>query len=239
MRLKQGISYNSLNNLVEYDRWITPAYGYFVLGTINKAVNTESVSFSRNTDVIANSQTEVTSFAGIKNPLAMSLGAGFKRRLWQNDWLQINYGGLVIWNYSGSVSNPYPTGTITKTIANTNSPSDYTTTENKIGSVSTKSSNFLTLGPKIGAEIYLKWFPNVSLIADMQLLMALSAAGSTTTEYSSRTYATVAGVDQTPSAQTSYSQTTTTDTGGAFSTNQLGSDKFSFFYGTWGIRYSW
>lgn len=237
-RYMNSFGYNSLNNVIQYDAWLNKDIGYFAMGSISKDEDTATETKTVVTNNIGLSQAYTTSYSGSKKPMILTLGGGVKFRLWQNEWIQINWGGMGLLTQTSAVSYPYA-GNIVKTVANTQSPNDYSTVFTDVGTVSTSASTAIRIGPRLGAEVYLKWFPNVSVVGDIQILMTMAQTGTTRYAYESKTYATTGGVDQPASSSTSTSQSQQTKTGGAWDTSQIGSSVFNALSATWGIRYNW
>lgn len=236
-KLRQGIGYSPLLNLAQYDRWITAKWGVFVGFRYQKSTDTatETKTTSYNQTTLA--LTDSTQFGGTRNPTTIALMVGAKNRIWQNDFLQINWGPLLLYTHGTSVS--YSVGSITKTVTNVNSPNDFTMTETGLGSTSNGVDPTYSLGVKVGSEFYLKWFPNLSLCADVVFLNQLPLKGTQESNTATKTYNVVAGVAQSPTAESYNTSRTYNDYGGAASTSQVGAQYFNILGANWSIKYVW
>lgn len=234
--LTHSIGYNSLNDVIQYEKWLNKKWGYMVFGSIKKEEDTLKTSVTTDQNSITFSKKDITSYSGSKEPLILVIGGGVKNRLWQSPWLQINWGGLAYLQYTGQTKSAIGESKIET--ADFRTPSDYSVTETNLGERVESASTSLYMGPRLGAEVYLKWFPNVIIVADMQALMSFAAQRKIATNQTSQQYNVVSGVPQTPSSNTSSSNQETVNNGGTWGTNKIGSSQFGLTL-TWGIRYSW
>lgn len=236
-KLKQGISYSPLLNVAQYDRWITPKWGFFVGLRYAKSTDNfiESKTSTYNPTTLALS--EDVSFAGSRNPTTLVLMVGAKGRIWQNDFMQVNWGPLLMYTHGTSVT--YATGRLTRNVANVNNPNDYTMVETSLGSVSTGVDPTYSLGVKVGTEFYVKWFPHLALCADVVFMNQFPLKGTTETNTVSRTRNVVAGVPQSPTSEQYNNSRVYNDYGGGASTSQVGAQYFALLGTNWSIKYVW
>lgn len=236
-KVRQGFGYSPVLNLAQYDRWITPRWGFFVGLRYQK--NQDSFSENRSTayNQTTLSMTDTTTFSGTRNPTVLNLVIGTKNRIWQNDWMQVNWGALLLYTHGTSVS--YATGSSTRSVVNVNTPSDFTMNENALGSTSSGVDPTYSLGVKVGSEFYLKWFPNLALCADIVFLNQLPLKGTTETNTATKTYSVVSGVAQAPTAESYNTSRTYNDYGGAASTGQVGASYFNLLGANWSVKYVW
>ncbi len=236
-KLRQGIGYSPLLAVAQYDRWISSKWGFLVGIRYSKnqdsATETKATSYSPTTLTL----TDSTTFGGSRNPTVLVLIMGAKNRIWQNDWLQINWGPLLSYTQGTSVS--YSVGSTSRTVPNVNTPGDYSVSEASLGTVTTGVDPTYSLGVRLGSEFYVKWFPNLSLCADIVIFNQLPVKGTTETKTASRNYNVVAGVPQSPSSETYNTNRVFNDLGGAASTRQVGADYFNAFGANWSIKYVW
>jgi hypothetical protein len=236
-KVRQGFGYSPILNLAQYDRWITPKWGFFVglrnQKTQDSFIENRTTSYNQTTLSLS----DTTSFSGARNPTVINMVIGGKSRIWQNDWMQVNWGGFLMYTHGTSVS--YATGSTTRTAPNVNTPNDYTMNENALGSTSSGVDPTYSLGVKVGSEFYIKWFPNLALCADIVFLNQLPLKGTTETSTATKTYNVVSGVAQAPTAESYNTNRVYNDYGGAASTGQVGASYFNLLGANWSIKYVW
>lgn len=236
-KVRQSFGYSPLLNMAQYDRWITPKYGFFVGFYYQKSQDNFTETKTTNYNQTSLSLSESVTFGGSRNPTVMSLMIGGKSRIWQNDWLQINWGPLLMYTHGTSVS--YATGTITRTVGNVNVPGDFTMNESALGSTSAGVDPKYSMGVKIGSEFYIKWFPNLAICGDIVFLNQMPVKGTQETSTATKTYNVVSGVAQAPTAESYSTSRTFNDLGGAASTSQVGASYFNMLGANWSIKYVW
>lgn len=236
-KVRQGIGYSPQLGVAEYDRWLSAKWGFLV--GVRYSKNQDSFTETRTTayNPTGLTLTDSTTFGGIRNPTVLVVVLGAKNRIWQNDWLQINWGPLL--SYTQGTSVTYNVGTTSRTVPNVNTPNDYSVTDSGIGKVTTGVDPTYALGVRLGSEIYVKWFPNLSLCADIVMFNQLPIKGTTETNTSSRTYNVVSGVPQASTTETYNTNRVYNDFGGSASTGQTGAAFFNIFGANWSIKYVW
>lgn len=236
-KLRQGFGFSPLLSLAQYDRWITPRWGFFIGVRYDKTQDNFAETKTTTYNQTSLSLTESVAFSGARNPTVLNLVVGAKKRIWQNDWMQVNWGPLLMYTHGTSVS--YSTGTLTRTVANVNNPNDFTMSEASLGTISNGVDPKYSLGVKVGSEFYVKWFPNLALCADIVILNQLPVKGTQDEATATKTYAVVAGVQQAPTAESYSNVRRFNDFGGSASTSQVGSAYFNILGANWSIKYVW
>jgi hypothetical protein len=141
--------------------------------------------------------------------------------------------------YTHGTSVSYSTGNLSRTVANVNTPGDYTVTETNLGSTSSGVDPTYSLGVKVGSEFYAKWFPNIAICADIVFLNQLPLKGTQETNTATKSYNVVSNVAQAPSSESYNTSRVYNDFGGAASTGQVGASYFNLFGANWSIKYVW
>lgn len=178
----------------------------------------------------------VTSNTGTSTPGTFILGGVLKYRLVQTSWFQVYLGALV--SLSPSFSSSYTAGSRTEVTPNTDVPGDRTITENGYGPVSVKRSLEIALGPKVGTEFYVKWFPHLALGFSGGILTSFGGDTTTTSSLATRSYSITGGVDNPPASSPPVSTVADTKRGVRGATFGLGGVGFQFT-GLFTIRYIW
>lgn len=223
-------------NAISYSRWTNEKWGFDFLFGFQKSSDSFNKSETQSTDELAPSRNISTTYSGSKNQQIFTLGTVGKYRIFQNDWLRIYAGGYLGLRYFTDVK--YKTGTTTQSISNLNSPDDYTVSESSLGKIKNSTDLEVFLGPKIGSEIYLRWFPHVALGFATGFLYTFGGETETISDTSSRNYAVVAGVAQTPTAKSNNRTKTVRKPDGRGGVFGIGGTAFNLF-GSWTIRYVW
>ncbi len=223
-------------NAISFGWWFDRAWGLDLLFGMTKTAGTATESVSTATNVLASTSTTTTAYSGSAAAVSFLIGAVLKRRLYQTDWFQLYLGGVVaIVPPSGATTN---TGSRTVTVPNTVLPNDFTTADVALGTVAVDNSMQFVLGPKIGTEFYIKWFPHLAIGFSTGILTTLNAYTTTTTSTRTRTVQTVAGVEGTPSTDATTSTSSTVKRGLQGTTFGLGGTAFQLT-GIFTVRYVW
>ncbi len=112
-------------------------------------------------------------------------------------------------------------------------------TEANLGTTNNGVDPRYSLGVKVGSEFYVKWFPNLAICADIVFLNQLPVKGTQETNTATKTYNVVAGVAQSPTAESYNNSRTFNDYGGSASTGQIGAAYFNILGANWSIKYVW
>lgn len=223
--------------VMAYSYWWSQKWGFEALVGFAKSSDTAQSSVDTNVNVINNSQTITTAFTGVENPLQITAGAVIKNRVYQSSWLQVYWGGLAAVKYTGDVS--YQSGSSTTTVPDLASPNDFTVTESNLGANQVSRELEYLIGPRIGTEIYLKWFPNLALGFATGVTYSIGGEQRTQTNTATRSYNVVSGVPQDPTTSNSSSNTVVTRRPpGTINTFGFGGTSFSFT-GVWTVKYLW
>lgn len=231
-----GLASVLAQNTISYSHWMTEGTAFDFFFGYSKGVDSATEGASLVTNTTATSSVSTASYTGTKNPHTFMLGAGLRTRLYQNEWFALSLGGVVA--FSPGNGADYPTGTRTETTPNTASPTNKTVVETNLGTISVENKSKIAVGPRLVSEFYLKWFPHLALGLNAGIFSVFYGDTVTTTNTRSRTYAVVNGVDQTPSADSSTSSSSTNKYGMAGSTFGLGGSTFQFT-GTFTLHYVW
>ena len=224
-------------NVLVYSRWLNSRWGIEGLFGFSKASDTMNTAVNSSTDAIANSQTTTTTYTGVEQPKVITLGAVVKNRIYQSSWLQVYIGGMVAVNHFSDTR--YQTGSSAATITDLATPNNFTVTETNLGTISTSQEIAYIVGPRVGTEIYLKWFPNFALGFSGGILYFMGGEQTTTTQRSTRSFAVVSGVPQEPTTtSTSTNIVSRTRPPNTINTFGIGGTSFSF-NGLWTIKYMW
>lgn len=223
-------------NAISFGWWLDRYWGIDLLFGFTKAAGTASESTSTAANVLATSSVTTTTYSGSSSAMTFLLGAVLKRRIYQSDWFQLYVGGVAaIVPPSGATTN---TGTRTVTTPNTAAPNDFTTADVALGTIAVDNSMQFVLGPKIGTEFYIKWFPHLAVGFATGVLTTINAYTTTTTNTSTRTVATVGGVEGVPSTDSTVATTATVKRGLQGTTFGIGGTAFQFT-GIFTVRYVW
>lgn len=223
-------------NAISFSWWLDRYWGIELLFGMTKTAGSASESVSTAANVAATSSVTTTTYTGSASALSFLVGGILKRRLYQSDWFQLYLGGvLAIVPPSGSSTN---TGTRTVTTPNTNAPNDFTTADVALGTIDVSNSMQFVLGPKIGTEFYIKWFPHLAVGFSTGILTTINAYTTTTTNTRTRTVQTVGGVEGTPSTDATVATTATVKRGLQGTTFGIGGTAFQFT-GIFTVRYVW
>ena len=223
-------------NVINYSKWIDGGKrGYEIFAGFSKAADTLTTNQVTSTNSIAETQTITTTNTGQSNGFEITLGGGYKQKMYQSRWLQVYWGALGAVTYA--TATDFPVGT-TVVVNDTTTPGDFTTTQTGVGSTQVETDLAFSLGLKVGTEFYLKWFPQLAIGFSSGLLTTMGGNTTTTTTTSNRAAATVGGVEQDPTTDSSSTQVVQNDRGISASTFGIGGTEFNLF-GTFTIRYIW
>lgn len=213
------------------------SWGIEFIGGWTTGSDSASTSVATATTVVGGTnQTITTTHSGSRNPHAITLATVVKHKIFANKWLQV-YGGLLM-GANLFLSRSRPTGTETITVANTADPDDYSVSQVNLGTVTTSQSVQFLAGPKLGAEVFLKWFPHVAIGFSTAVVAKLGGKSTTLTETASKTFSVVNGVAQAPSSHSTSVTEAESDPGLSGATFGLGGTSFQFT-GVFTIRYVW
>ncbi len=188
------------------------------------------------TDTLTNSLVSTTTYTGTLSPPVLTLGIAPKFRLYQNDWIQVNVGGVVA--VTPPMATSYPMGIRVETTSNVDSSGNKTVVETAYGTAQAKQDWQLSVGPRIGTEFYIKWFPHLALGFATGVMTSFGGYVQTTSNLRTRTYAIVNGVEQPPTTDSSTVSVSTPKPGYRAATLGIGGSTFSFV-GVFTIRYVW
>jgi len=219
---------------VIYGTWFSEGAGidfYFGMSrTAGTATSTSTVA----ENPALKTRTTTTVYSGLNNPLNFTVGAYLKFRLYSNPWFALSFGPQV--GISPPAKATSTTGTEAVSVPNTDDTDDFTTTQTTYGTIVAERGLLLSVGPKIGAEFYLKWIPHLAVGMSTGILAVLGGTTTTTTTTANKTITTTNGVPSDPGSVPSTTQTVTTTRGLEANTFGLGGTTFSFV-GTFTIRY--
>jgi hypothetical protein len=238
-QLLNSFGIQPLSGAFNYQRWLkdAPSWGYTLQFSWTKSSDSTAEETSTTINVGSLTQTQGTTYSGVKNPEVLTLGAGFKNRIFSNPWIKISWGGELLYSQTSKVS--YRTGSVSISTPNINTPGDYTVTESNLGDESLNTGSQIFWGPRFGAEFYIKWFPNLALYGEASLLTSLNRKNTTTRNTVSRAYSVVGGVAQAPSSESSSTVVRENQLGYSRSLSSVGSSYFNLFSSNWGLRYNW
>lgn len=222
-------------NSISYGLWFD-SIGADILIGFAKTANTHKEVVTTSTNPLAQTQTVATVLSGIKSPFIFSLGLFPKYRVYQSTWLQIHGGILLAAIYSTSYD--YQTGSLSISTPNTTLPENKIATETALGTVEVDNAFTFAVGPRVGSEVYLKWFPQVAIGFGAGLIAMFNGDAVVTTSTRTATYAIMNGVAQSPSAETFSNVEDTTRPAVSGSTVAIGGQIFSFT-GYFTIKYMW
>jgi hypothetical protein len=220
-------------NVIVYGWWKKDWATEFFAG-FSKAADTFATTNTTNS--ASTSASSINSVSGVKNPYMVTVGGGQNYRISHSKWIQIYsgyFGGLT---YTTNTS--YSTGSTATSVANTATPTNYTTSYSNVGSVTSSTQPLVYVGGKLGAEFYLKWFPNLAL--GFQSGLVTTFGGNTTTSTSTKsgsdTY--TGGVPASPSPVSSSNSSSSVNPGLTANTFGLGGTVFQLT-GSFTLRYVW
>ncbi len=185
---------------------------------------------------ISNGRTLTTAYTGTKGAHTFVVGVGLKQRVIQSSWFQLHWGPVVALTTPSSVD--YAVGTRVETFPSRDSLGNKTIQETGWGTTKDETNLGLSIGPRIGTEFYLKWFPHLSLGFATGILATVGAETTSTATTRTRTVAVVNGEEQTPAADSTSTGVTKSQKGLRGRTFGLGGTSFSFT-GIFTIRYLW
>jgi hypothetical protein len=182
----------------------------------------------------AKTRTTTTLYSGRNTVTNLTFGTYLKFRAYSNPWFTLHLGPQI--GFSPTASATSTTGTETVSIPNTDSSDDRTITRTSYGTIAESRAMLLSAGPKLGAEIYLKWIPHLAVGMSTGILAIFGGTTTETTTTSNKTIPVVDDVEQDPGDVPTTTTTVTTTRGLEAKTFGLGSTTFSLF-GTFTVRY--
>ncbi|MCC6278457.1 MAG: hypothetical protein IT289_11140 [Oligoflexia bacterium] len=224
-------------NYIVGGKWLSSNFGIDIYFGFTKSADTTATSVATSTNALTNARTITTTYSGSANPNVFTLAAFPKWKLFRNNWLFVFGGPFAGVNYLTKVEYPNGGNTV-ETIPNANDPTNKSVVDTSIGTTTIESRMHIVAGPRIGAEIFLKWFPQISVGMATGIATTIGADTKQKTSTRSRTYNVVNGVDQAPTADSNAVTETTTKPGISSSTFGLGGTQFNLF-GNFTIRYYW
>lgn len=172
---------------------------------------------------------------GSKNPYQLSLGFSYNNKIYQNEWIHIRWGLFAGLDYYTTAS--YNVGQ-TQRVVSSATPATADVNEIGVGTVKKTQDPTLKLGPVVDAFFSIRWFPQLSVGFQGGLLYRTDSNMTTQTNTRTRTYQTINGVDQTPTASSSVDDKAVSKAGSSLSTFAVGGTTFSLM-GSFSIRYVW
>lgn len=223
--------------------WFPGVFGFDLYVGYTRDAGTTAVATSlTETGVAVKTRTSNSRYSGVSGSQNFTVGLGPKFRLYQNSWFQFNLGLLM--GYTAPYSTESTVGQVTETIPNIGAPTTKTITETSFGgsagygtSIANTKGAF-SVGPRLGTEFYLKWFPHLALGFATGILTTFGGDTVTTTTTRIRTVTFIDGVEQDDLSGTDGPTTTTTTTkaGTRVGTFGIGGTNFQFT-GIFTIRY--
>lgn len=196
---------------------------------------TEAIATEKDS-VGAPEKTITTVLSGTTDTSRYVIGFQPKMHLVRNKWLRVS-GGLMMAYIKGHTETEQ-TGSKVKTIADTADSDTYTMVETDVGQIETVTAATMVYGPRLSTEIYLKWFPHVSLGFGTGILMTSGGTKTVTTTSRDRTYTVTNGDRADPTVDETTTSTRTTVPGSSGETFAIGGTAFSLTQ-TFQIRYVW
>jgi hypothetical protein len=222
-------------NTVVFGTWFNEHWGMeFYLG-LSKPGDNYTESSSTFTDAVANSTTVTSAYTGTQTPTTVLLGVEPKYRLYQNNWLQISLG--AVFAVSPPSSATYNVGQ-QQTTTTTATPNNSTVVDNAFGSATAHQDWQFNIGPKIGSEFYLKWFPHLALGFATGILATFGGYVTTTSTQRTAQYQVLSGQNQTANPDQTTNSSSTPKPGYRGTTFGIGGSVFEFT-GLFTIRYVW
>lgn len=219
---------------VLYGSWFSENVGMDFYFGVSKTAGTATSTSTVAENPTAKTRSTTTVYSGANTPFNFTIGAYLKFRAYANSWFALHLGPQV--GISPPAKASTTTGTEAVSIPNTDDTTTYTTTQTTFGTVDSNRAFLVSLGPKIGAEFYLKWIPHLAIGMSTGVLAVLGGTTTTTTTTSNKTITVTSGTPSDPGAVPSTTQTVTTTRGIEANTFGLGGTTFSFT-GTFTIRY--
>lgn len=226
--------------------WFPGDFGLDLFLGYNKTGGTTTEARTVQETGVTSSKTRVTTtqYSGATGPSNMTVGLTLKGRGYQNSWFQFNYGIIVA--YGGSSRVESRVGQIIETIPDTGAPTTKSVQETSAngsagyGTTTAETKSTISVGPKLGTEFYLKWFPHLALGFSTGVLASFGGDTTTTTVTKDRTLQYVNGVEQPNVSGTDGPLTTTATTtpGTRAGTFGIGGTLFQL-NGIFTIRYIW
>lgn len=229
-------------NAISYTKWGSPSRGMEYLFGYFKNEDSYQEKLTKTQNNVGSSTQgleEITEYSGSRNPHNFIFGMAYREKLHQSDWMQIYWGLLGAVQYSTSAS--YKTGTLTKTTSNISNPNTYSLAENVNYGETTRDSRLqFFVGPKLGSEFYLRWFPQLALGFSTGVLANFGTASQETaiTNVGTETTSVTNGTVTTAPINQEKSVTTTNPGDLNGQTLAIGGQTFSFT-GQFTIRYIW
>lgn len=220
-----------------YGGWLSDGFGVEMYLGVYKAAGEATTTSVTDTNAVAKTSSTTTTFSGRAKALNVTIGTYLKFRAYGNSWFTFHLGPTIAVSPSSTVSSQ--TGTRTQTFGNTDNLGNYTITDTNFGTVDESRSVLISVGPKLGGEIYLKWIPHLAIGLSTGILAVI---GGNTTETTailpSRTITATNGVEADPGTVPTKVTTVSTKRGVEGNTFGLGGTTFSFV-GTFTLRYIW
>jgi hypothetical protein len=236
--IKYGVGYagsflNGSNTFI-FERFLGPT-SYSIYFGINKVGDTyTSTDTSATTGTGPFTTTTTHADTGVKNPLAISLGASYNKRLYRNEWIMVRLGMFGGLDYFNSVS--YNTGTSATAV--NSATGNATVTQTAAGTVTVKRSPVFRLGPVFDSFVSVRWLPQLAIGMQGGMLYGTNFKTSTRTTTTTQTYQVVGGVPQTPTAYTTSDSTADAIAGPSFGTIAVNGTTFNLM-GNFVLRYVW
>lgn len=225
-------------NVMTGGLWLSDKFGFDLFLGYTKGANGSTTSVSNETNIIStpSTLTVLTQYSGTNSGSNIAIATNVKYRVLQTDWFQFNIGMMVAFIPSSSAD--YSTGSKREVYADVTNTGNKTVTETGLGSVKVASSSQIIVGPRLGSEFYIKWFPHLAIGFSTGVVTTLSGETTTTTDSSNKTYVVTNGTPATPTVNTSTHTVDTTKLGTTGTTFGLGGTSFSLL-GSFSIRYVW
>jgi hypothetical protein len=151
-------------------------------------------------------------------------------------WLRATAGFMFAYTSTGSVS--YKTGSTTTSWSDTAQETTYSVQRNDVGNVSSSTTGRLLLGPRVGTDFYLRWFPHLSLGFSTGLLFGSGGQTTTKTDTEDKSFSVTNGAEQVPTVHTKNSAKSTQTPGTTGETVAIGGSTFNLM-GSFTLRYVW
>lgn len=219
---------------VIYGGWLSEGVGMDFYFGLSRTAGTAAQTATVAENAAAKTRSTTTVYSGQNNPLNITIGTYLKFRAYSNNWFSLHLGPQVA--FSPTAKATTVTGSSLETIANTDSSGNKTVTETAYGTIETNRGTLISLGPKLGAEFYLKWIPHLAVGMSTGVMAVLGGTTVQTTTTANKTITYTDGVASDPGTVPTTTQTVTTERGLEASTFGLGGTTFSFV-GTFTLRY--
>lgn len=200
-----------------------------------KNADTITVGTSTADTALTNTRTITTSYGGVGNAHVITLGAGYRSVLYQNAWVQIHAGivGALVLPFSAKYNN----GSFVETFPNKDD-ADNRTIADTVGSVESREALSFQVGPRIGSEFYVKWFPHLALGFSTGIITAFGGNTKTTTVVRTKNYTVANGQEQLPTTDNTTTTVSESRVGMRGTTFGIGGTIFNLF-GNFSLRYIW